>query len=200
MTRPEPAFGKSAAHTSSSEPCWRVGDALTEGPPNVLARVVAAFDISVLFAPAVGVVAIVVSVYLWWRGRVRKAISYRLTAPAVVSVHHGVGDEISILYADEPVRDVRLLNLRIANTGNGDIKPDDFESPFSVALGESARVLGPPTVGNTNPPELEPELSVRDQKLVIAPLLLNGSRSWRGGNGDWFESPCLSASSARATG
>jgi hypothetical protein len=141
----------------------------------------AAFVITMWIAPAIGIVAIFVSVYLWWRSRVRKAISYRLSAPAVVNVRHEVGDEISVLFAGEPVRDVRLLSLRIANTGNGDIKTTDFEAPFSVILGVGARVLSQPIVGNTHPPDLRPQLSVTEDKLVIAPLLLNGSRSWRGG-------------------
>jgi hypothetical protein len=150
--------------------------------------VFAAFDIPGWIATAtIGIVGICVTVYLWWRSRAPKAISYRLTAPAVVSVQRGVEDQVSVLYAGEPVRDVRLLNLRIANTGNGDIKPEDFEVPFSVALGKGARVLSGPTVGNTNPSELRPELSLKEDRLVIAPLLLNGSRSWRGGEGDWFE-------------
>ena len=86
---------------------------------------------------------------------------------------------------------MRLLNLWIANTGNGDIKADDFEAPFTVALGQGARVLSGPTIGNRNPPDLQPRVDVKNGELVIAPLLLNGSRSSSGGQGDAFEVTAL---------
>jgi hypothetical protein len=132
-----------------------------------------------------------VSIYLWRRSQVRKAISHRLTAPAVVSVHHEVADRISVLYDGQRFKDVRLLTLRIANMGNGDIKPEDFEGPFTVTLGEGARVLGDPEVVATTPSDLEPQVSVKDGELVIAPLLLNGSPSWRRNEGDSFEVTAL---------
>jgi len=138
----------------------------------------AAFDPIVLIGPAIGVVGIAVSVYLWRRGRVRPALSYRLTSPPVVNVHREVEDRISVFYDKERVADARLLDLRVTNTGNVDISATDFEEPLSVALGTSARVLNRPRVGKTVPPELRPQVSVDRQDLVIAPLLLNAGDSF----------------------
>jgi hypothetical protein len=138
----------------------------------------AAFDPIVLIGPAIGVVGIAVSVYLWRRGRVRPALSYRLTSPPVVNVHREVEDRISVFYDKERVADARLLDLRVTNTGNVDISATDFEEPLSVALGTSARVLNRPRVGKTVPPELRPHVSVNGQDLVIAPLLLNAGDSF----------------------
>jgi hypothetical protein len=128
-----------------------------------------------LLGPVVGLIALVVTVYLWRRDRVRKAITYRFSAPPVAHVYHGVEDQIEILYNGAAVQDVRLLSLRIANTGNADIRVEDFETPFAVALGDNARVLGPPTVADRNPPDLKPEVTVEDGELRIAPLLLNAA-------------------------
>lgn len=134
---------------------------------------IAAFDSTVLIGPAIGVVGIVVSVYLWRRGRARKALSYRLESSSVVSVHRDVGARISIYYDDERVTDVRLLNLRVANTGNADINAADFAEPLTVHLGDTTQVLTEPRVGKTAPPELAPQVRVDGTRLVVAPLLLN---------------------------
>jgi hypothetical protein len=145
--------------------------------------ILAAFEATNLIAPAIGIVGIAVSVYLWRRSRVRKAISYRLTSPAVVNVHREVEDRISVHYENERVGDVRLLDLRVTNTGNKDVSPDDFAEPFVVALGEGARVLGQPTILKTEPPDLRPQVSIEKGSLVIAPLLMN--------EGDSFEITAL---------
>jgi len=139
---------------------------------------IAALDLIVLIGPAIGVVGIGVSIYLWRRARARPAISYRLTSPPVVNVHRGVEDRISVLYDNERVTDVRLLDLRVENTGNVAITAGAFEAPMSIPLGDTARVLNQPNVGKTVPPELQPHVSVDGQDLVIAPLLLNAGDSF----------------------
>lgn len=139
-------------------------------------------DLTALIGPAIGVVAIVVSVVvsvsLARRARARPALSYRLTSPPVVNVHQGVEDRISVLYDDKAVTDVRLLDLRVENTGTVAITADAFEAPLSIPLGEGARVLNQPNVGKTVPPDLQPHVSVDGQDLVIAPLLLNAGDSF----------------------
>lgn len=135
-------------------------------------------DLTVLIDLAIGVVAIAVAIYLWRRGRVRPALSYRLLSARVVNVDQGVEDRISVLYDDKAVTDVRLLDLRVENTGTAAITADAFETPLSIALGEGARVLNQPSVGKTVPPELQPHVSVEGQDLVIAPLLLNAGDSF----------------------
>jgi hypothetical protein len=145
----------------------------------------AAFDLTVLIGPAIGIASLAMTVYIWRRGRVQvtKAISYRLTSPAVVSVHHGVEDRITVHYDNDRVTDVRLLNLRVENTGHGEITATHFGEPFSVALGEDARILGQPTVVATTPLDLLPEVSIEGASILIAPLLLN--------EGDYFEISAL---------
>jgi hypothetical protein len=71
------------------------------------------------------VVAILVPTILWWRGRQRKGIAYRLTTPNLVSVRAEAEDRITILYGDNPVENVRLVDLRVESTGNQEILPED---------------------------------------------------------------------------
>lgn len=139
----------------------------------------AAMEPTVLIGPAVGLIGIIVSVYLWRRGRPRKGLSYRLTALDVVSVHRTAKDRVSILYDGAPVRDVRIVDLRVANIGNEAIGAGDFEEPFSVALGEGAHVLSEPTVVRAEPNDLQPRASISGNKLIIAPLLLNPGDSFQ---------------------
>jgi hypothetical protein len=147
-------------------------------------------DIAGITGVVVAVVAIVVSVVLWFRGRRRKGVSYRLTTPSVVNVRQEAEDRISIAYDGKPVGDVRLVDLRVTSSGNTEIDAGDFERPFSVPLGEGARVLSV-EVAKTHPAELRPEVTVEDSHLTIAPLLLN--------SGDSFEIVALVSDLSEAT-
>jgi len=139
---------------------------------------IATFDIVVLLGPLLAACGIGVSVYLWRRSRARKAVSYRLTTQAVVSVRRDVGARVKITYDDHVVTDVRLLVLHVANTGNAEITAADFAEPLTVVLGADAEVLTPPAVAETVPPELAPEARVEGKAVVIAPLLLNAGDSF----------------------
>jgi hypothetical protein len=57
-------------------------------------------------------------------------------------------------------------------SGNVEIKPEDFEHPFSVELGPSAQVLST-EVAQVSPPDLAPKLNITEGHLIIEPLLLN---------------------------
>jgi hypothetical protein len=125
----------------------------------------------------VALAAIGVSVYLWQRGRQRKAIAYELTSSRVVSVRQEAEDRIQVLLDGVAAHDVRLVDLRIVCTGNTPITAGDFERPFSVDLGSSARVLTPEVV-RTEPERLSPVFEVQVGRLVIEPLLLNPGDSF----------------------
>lgn len=139
-------------------------------------------DIAGVVGAAIALVAIGVSVYLWLRGRQVKRLSYRLSSPPVVNIRSEAEDAITVLYEGQPVGDVRLLDLRVENTGNTEIREGDFQRPLSVALGEGATVLRF-EVGGTAPSDLDPDVSIVEADLTIAPLLLNP--------GDWLEITAL---------
>jgi hypothetical protein len=134
-------------------------------------------DLAGIASVAVALVAIAVSVLLWSRSRQRKGVSFRLSSSRVVSVRRGSEDRIKVLYDDQPVRDVRLLDLHVVCTGNVPIGANDFERRFSVALGKGARVLSP-EIARVCPPDLAPRLTVIGDRLTIEPLLLNPGDSF----------------------
>lgn len=146
-------------------------------------------DVSGVVSAVLAVVAVGVTIYLWWRSRQRKAIAYRLVASRVVSVRPEAQGRISILYDGEKVEDVHLVDLLIRNSGNVPVAATDFERPFAIVLGDRAHVLGF-EVARTSPTDLSPVVTADSGCLTVAPLLLNP--------GDSFElSALVSDSSAR---
>jgi len=80
----------------------------------------------------IAILAAFVIFFLQWQ---RKAISYGIiTDASVVSVSDKVKDRIQILYDGMQVQNLRLIEIRIQNTGNLPIKPDDYVEPLVIRV------------------------------------------------------------------
>jgi hypothetical protein len=121
-------------------------------------------------AVAVGTSA--VTFVLWLRGRQQRAIGYRISTSTLVSVRQEARDQITVLYAGDPVRDVRLLSARISCTGNVPVEASDFARPLEILVGDAARILSAECV-RAVPRDLDPTLNVTKTRITIDPLLLN---------------------------
>src|SRR4051794_41137450 len=106
-------------------------------------------------ASILAVVAIIISVVLYRRGRARKALMCSFSDTPLVSVRSEAKDEIQILYAGEPVTGVHLISFSLANVGNVPILESDYESPIVLNLGPTAVPLNVETK-EAVPPDLAP--------------------------------------------
>lgn len=84
----------------------------------------------------VGVGGIVVA--LWVRNR--KGLAYEVISnvPIVTVVHdanNAVTQALEIRYNGSPVRDVRMVVIRVWNSGNVPIVPGDYEDPITLSFG-----------------------------------------------------------------
>jgi hypothetical protein len=128
-----------------------------------------------------GLVAIVVSLELFRRGRVRRRLTCSVTTRSLLNAEPEVAGEVEILYRDEPVRHVHLVTATIANRGNTVILAADFEHELTITLPGSGRLLTA-ELQEVRPESLAPTL-VRGERsdepqILIEPLLLNPGDSF----------------------
>jgi hypothetical protein len=69
-----------------------------------------------------------------------------------------------------PVRNLSLVEVLIGNVGNEPIRRDDYEKPLSLEFNDDARILSVQVL-TTRPPNLDPQLEIRDGEIAIAPLM-----------------------------
>jgi hypothetical protein len=123
-------------------------------------------------ATVLAAAGIAVTIVLYRRGRPRKALSYSLRATQVVTTHTSVQDQIEVVFEGRPIRDVQLLRLRVANTGNVPVTEADFEEPLRLDFGEGASALTM-TEPTADPPLLRPDYRLTPDALQVPPLLIN---------------------------
>jgi hypothetical protein len=122
---------------------------------------------------ALSLVAIAISIVLFFRQRQRKSLAYRiLTDAAVLTVGEELRGKLVVSYEGMRVRNVQLLLLKIVNLGNLPIASADFEQPLSIRFGTTAKILSSEIL-NSAPEELHPNISLLNDELVLEPLLLN---------------------------
>lgn len=118
-------------------------------------------------------VAILFSFWLYRRQRTRKSLAYEVKQIELVSVHQAAPrGRIKILFDDEEIGRVHLVEARIENNGNVAVEPEDFEKAIAIDLGEGASAL---TVDVTKvaPEDLEVETQAHKSQVEVQPLLLN---------------------------
>jgi hypothetical protein len=120
-----------------------------------------------------GIIAIVVSVYLFLLQRNRKSLAYKIeTETALLTVTDELRGKLQIIYEGVPVQNVHLIILKIISDGNLPIASNDFEKPLNFSFGDEAVVLGAEII-KTNPITLKPKLNIMEGKISLEPTLLN---------------------------
>ena len=126
------------------------------------------------FAGAVlALVAIAISVALYFAQRQRKDVTYELLSntPLLTLREKGLG-QLQLTYNGVPVDNPRLAVIRLTNSGNMAIATADYERPISFAFGEGSTVLSS-AITATCPDNLTVSVETRDNLVVLQPALLN---------------------------
>src|SRR5947209_5346897 len=102
--------------------------------------------IGVAVALLIGIVAIFIATISYRQQQRRKEITYQVISDAeIASVHKALENRIEIRLDGDPVKDARLLVLKVWNSGNSSIIAEDYFDPlkFEVIEGKilSSEVL-----------------------------------------------------------
>jgi hypothetical protein len=139
---------------------------------------------------SIGAATTMLSFLVYWRLKPRRELSWTVIAEQdiaeVRSDEVAFGKRVRVLFDDREVEHVRLGLIRIANTGNREIRADAFERPMELRAanrqGSDGEILLAEHAASV-PDTIRTEISVSDGIARIKPLLLNP--------GDSFTVRCL---------
>ena len=128
-------------------------------------------DLRVVFAALAILVAIALAFYFqWWRNR--KRLSYEILSNVLlISTEKEIQDKVEVRYAGQPVKNVRLLVIKLINDGYLPVKKDDFEKPLKF-LFPGSRILTVEKV-KFHPENIGVEFTYQDDWLRVDPALFN---------------------------
>lgn len=128
---------------------------------------------------AIGVVAIVVTIVLYFISRQKKRLGYRvLSQTPLVTVGDELQGQIRILYNGQDVQNVNLALISLTNSGNVAITRADFDAPLEIEFGARSRLLSAEII-EMRPDNLDAQLTLHDHSLALEPLLMNKGDSVR---------------------
>jgi hypothetical protein len=119
------------------------------------------------------IVAIAVSISIYFLNRKRKALSYEVVRnDELIKVDEGLRNRVEITVDGNPTSGVTLVIIDIQNTGNEPIKKEDFDKPLSFMFEDPAKVISARVLG-TKPKDLGAVMNTAQDSVSLCPLLLN---------------------------
>ena len=108
------------------------------------------------------------------RSKPRKQLQIIVEATIpLVDINPEASDDITILYKNQPVDNVILLQIRLENTGNQPIVPDDYIEPVTFSFGPGSEIADL-SITDMNPTNIGLVISKTSQyQAELAPVLLN---------------------------
>ena len=129
----------------------------------------------------IGFLTIIVSVLIFRKQQSRRGLNYEIISDTpILSIKAEVKDKVQILFDNKPVNHVRLIILRIWNSGNIPILPNEYIDPISIAFGEGAEIIDTDVL-ETSPGDIKEKartsLKVDSGNVLLEPILLNSTDS-----------------------
>jgi hypothetical protein len=126
-------------------------------------------------------ISILVAIVLYLKSNKKKSLSYCLVSdtPIVSVKKKGISEDIKILYKDKVVHDVRVIILKVWNSGEIPIEKTDFEQPLNFIYLRKTNEKGIPTLLDYSIDTTEPNNLFMgkeyfiDKKVALVPVLMN---------------------------
>lgn len=123
----------------------------------------------------VGILALIAGVWFFRLGQeIRELTVTLLVDTPLVSVASEAGalDELTVLYKGEQASSVRIVQIKIENTGNQEIRPEDFITPLRYIFEEGATIVDAEVL-ETVPKNLGLNVDWVENEAITPALLLN---------------------------
>lgn len=126
-----------------------------------------------------GVLAILVTVYVYRKQTKRKKLEYEIiTVSPLVNIRNEFKDSLEIRFDGNPISDPRLLLMRVINTGDIPILASDFEQEITISFGDGTKVHTA-EISETNPSSLQSSVTIQSNHITLKKTLFNEQ--------DWIE-------------
>ena len=130
-----------------------------------------------LWATVLSFLVIVEAIVIYFLQAPRTGFSYEVIEDMpLVSVNDEFAGRLKVLYDEKPIQNVRVVSVKIANSGNAPISAADFHAPLSIEFAPGSHVLTAEVIGS-NPPEIAPQCRIHVNGVLLEPVLWNGGDS-----------------------
>lgn len=106
----------------------------------------------------------------------KKQLSWeKIYVSSIIKDEEDIKDDLEISFKGEKVSDVKILAIKIKNTGSKDVTSNDFEKPIKLTLNEGANILKYDIIDKSINVDIDPDTGINAENniLKIAPFLLN---------------------------
>ncbi|MDQ3649371.1 MAG: hypothetical protein M3458_03645 [Acidobacteriota bacterium] len=117
----------------------------------------------------IALAALLISILPFVIARKRKAIAYYFFSSTPLSAEDD--DKLRIVYDGKPVENVGTVFVRLYNSGNLPIQPDEFYSPVTIRFGGESQILRVRYAAYPSPFDMA--IEVQSNTLSLAPVMLN---------------------------
>ncbi|WP_147437326.1 hypothetical protein [Micromonospora musae] len=128
-------------------------------------------DATAVISAIIGAAALLVAYLTYLRQRNKTGLEYLVVGNTRV-VPRATPTDLEVTYKGSVVPDASVVVVRIVNTGDKAILPEDFRSPLAIKLHGANRVVSALTT-KTRPVDLGPAVSAEENCCLIQPLLIN---------------------------
>ncbi|MBK7894687.1 MAG: hypothetical protein IPJ90_07325 [Anaerolineaceae bacterium] len=95
-----------------------------------------------------------------------------LATTALVEIEESAAEDIEIYYKGSPANDIVLMQIKLENTGNQPIRPEDYSSPIKIIYPVDAQVVEA-RILETEPDNINVKLDQEKNEIQLSPELLN---------------------------
>jgi hypothetical protein len=127
-----------------------------------------------LLSAVLALVAIIVPVGIYYLGKPNKSLQILVSQPiSLIDVRPEAPQDIQVLYKGEPIKNLYLLPVRIANSGNQPIEETDYKQPLIFTLSPDYRLIDV-TIASSDPDNIGMTITkTSEQNAQASTTLLN---------------------------
>jgi hypothetical protein len=124
----------------------------------------------------VGAVLAIVAIIISLRQLQRKALVYEIisTENIIIIANSSLTSKLEISYQGKPIKDLYLITVKFVNSGNIEIRPEDYVRQISLTFGRNSEILGN-KITEQEPGNLDLKINhdKSQEALIVDPILLN---------------------------
>lgn len=121
---------------------------------------------------------LVVTLIITYVQKHKKGLTYEfISKAALLTTQEKIKGNLKIFFEGVEVDDVRLLEIKVLNSGNIAIPSNDYERPLKFTFPKDSKILTTEVI-NCIPDNLIVEFELSDNSITFNPVLLNGKDSF----------------------
>lgn len=95
-----------------------------------------------------------------------------LASTSLVEVEQSITEDIKVLYKDQPIANLSLVQVKVENSGNQAIREEDYAQPIKFVFPSQAEIVEA-VVLESSPPNIGITVQMEQNTAILSPVLLN---------------------------